>query len=312
VPQRLPLEPLLAGSLIWAARAYFACDQQVISRKFRFVLRGLQMFKATSRWAKFIRESHLSLDVSGIALLLDQIHRPHYDKRFDPIRRADFLIAHFRAIRTKLGPNAYERLLQNQDLHLGTIVGKQNATYGVRFALNSQFSKEGSICLSLYRNDEFLMTLAVSLGAQSGSLVTNPTIFIGCIQSTNREPKEQLRLATKELFGIQPRFLLMQALRAVASVWGVDQIEAISGVNHPYQQRPSDRDRVRIDYDSFWELIGGHRSDSGNYSIPLTVEFKDINAYPSEKRNEQRNRRMLIEKLASQIKSALNSFQPVA
>lgn len=312
MPQRLPLEPLLAGSLLWAARAYFACDQQVISRKFRFVFRGLQMFEATSRWAQFIRESHLSLDVSGIALLLDQIHRPHYDWRFDPIRRADFLIGHYRAIRTKLGPNAYARLLQHQDLHLGTIVGKQNVPYEVRFALNSQFSKEGSICLSLYRNDEFLMTLAVSLGTQSGPSETIQTIFIGCIQSTNREPKEQLRLATKELFGIQPRFLLIQALRAVASAWGLNQLEATSGANHPYQRRPADRDRVRIDYDSFWELVGGQRNDSGNYSIPLTVELKDINAYPSEKRNEQRNRRMLTEKLARQIKSALDSFQPVA
>jgi hypothetical protein len=55
-----------------------------------------------SRWAQFIRESYLSLDVSGIALLLDQIHRPHYDWRFDPIRRADFLIGHYREIKSAL------------------------------------------------------------------------------------------------------------------------------------------------------------------------------------------------------------------
>lgn len=301
MPQRLLFEPLLAGALLWAARTYFACDQQVLSRKFRFVFRGLRMFEATARWARFIRESRLGLDVSAIALLLDQIHRPHYDRRFDPIRRADFLIEHFRAIRTKLSADSYGRLLQHQDLHLGTIVGRQDATYEIRLTRNLQYSKEGSICLSLYRNDEALMTLALSLGTQAGSSEARPAIFIGCVQSTNREPREQLRLATRELFGIQPRFLLIHALRAVASVWAVDRIEAVAGVNHPYQQRSSDRDRVRIDYDAFWELVGGERSESGNYSIPLHSEFKDISAYPSEKRNEHRKRQMLVRKLLDQI-----------
>jgi uncharacterized protein VirK/YbjX len=296
---------LLAGALPWAARTYFARDQQVISRKFRFVFRGLRMFEATARWAKFIRESRLDLDVSGIALLLDRIHRPHYDRRFDPIRRADFLIEHFRAIRSKLSPDTYERLLKHQGQPLGRIVGKQDTRFEVRFSLNSQFSKEGSLCLSLYRNDEVLITLVLSLGAQAGSSKAYPAIFIGCIQSTNREPKEQLRLATRELFGIQPRFLLLHALRAVASGWAVERIEAVAGVNHPYQQRPSDRDRVRIDYDSFWELVGGERCESGNYNIPLHSEFKDIRDYPSEKRNEQRKRQTLVKNLVDQIEETL-------
>jgi uncharacterized protein VirK/YbjX len=302
MPQRLPLfEPLFAGALLWAARTYFACDQQVISRKIRFVFRGLRMFEATAKWAKFIRESRLGLDVSGIALLLDQIHRPHYDRRFDPIRRADFLIEHFLAIRSKLSPDNYERLLQHQDLRLGAIVGKQDVTYEVRLTRNLQYSKEGNVCLGLYRNDEFLMTLALSLGRRADSSAACPTIFIGCIQSTKREPREQLRLATRELFGIQPRFLLIHALRALAKVWGIERIEAVAGVNHPYQQRPSDRDRVRIDYDSLWELVGGQRCQHGNYSIPLNSEFKDISAYPSEKRNEHRKRQTLLKSLADQI-----------
>ena len=175
----------------------------------------------------------------------------------------------------------------------------------MRFSLNSQFSKEGSLCLSLYRNDEVLITLVLSLGAQAGSSKAYPAIFIGCIQSTNREPKEQLRLATRELFGIQPRFLLLHALRAVASGWAVERIEAVAGVNHPYQQRPSDRDRVRIDYDSFWELVGGERCESGNYNIPLHSEFKDISDYPSEKRNEQRKRQTLVKNLVDQIEETL-------
>jgi hypothetical protein len=252
----------------------------------------------------------LGLDVSSIALLLDQIHRPHYDRRFDAVRRADFLIGHFRAIKTKLSPCSHDRLLQDQHLHLGKIVGKQGSTYEVRLALNSQFSKEGSICLCLFRNDEHLLTLALSLGRQVGPADGDQAIFIGCIQSTNREPREQLRIATRELHGIQPRLLLMHALRAVANVWGVERIEGVASANHPYQQRPSDRDRVRIDYDAFWELVGGYRCKSGNFSIPLISEFKDISAYPSDKRNEHRKRQALFKELADQIASTLSGALP--
>jgi len=311
MPQRLSLfEPLFATALLWAARTYFACDQQALSRKFRFVFRGLRTFEATARWANFIRESRLGLDVSSIALLLEQIHRPHYDRRFDAVRRADFLIGHFRAIKTKLSPGSHDRLLQDQHLHLGKIVGKQGSTYDVRLTLNSQFSKEGSICLCLFRNDEHLLTLALSLGRQVGPADGDQAIFIGCIQSTNREPREQLRIATRELHGIQPRLLVMHALRAVANVWGVERIEGVASANHPYQQRPSYRDRVRIDYDAFWELVGGHRCESGNFSIPLISEFKDISAYPSDKRNEHRKRQALFKELADQIASTLSGAQP--
>jgi uncharacterized protein VirK/YbjX len=101
----------------------------------------------------------------------------------------------------------------------------------------------------------------------------------------------------------------MHTLRAIANVWGIERIEGVASANHPYQQRPSDRDRVRIDYDAFWELVGGHRCESGNFSIPLISEFKDISAYPSDKRNEHRKRQALFKELADQIAGTLRSIQ---
>ena len=56
--------------------------------------------------------------------------------------------------------------------------------------------------------------------------------------------------------------------------------------------------------------MGGHQCESGNFSIPLISEFKDINAYPSDKRNEHRKRQALFKELADQIASTLGGAQP--
>ena len=131
-----------------------------------------------------------------------------------------------------------------------------------------------------------LLSLAFTLSAQGKA----PMLLVGCLQgSPDAAVRDAIRDATKELFGLRPRQLLLVALKAIARAYGLSGIVGISDRLHVYRHWRKRR-RIMQSYDEMWQDLGGTRRDDGLFELPLMHQQRALTDYPSNKRSAMARR----------------------
>ena len=195
-------------------------------------------------------------------------------------------------------------LLAGEDLLLARFQGKQ-AGYVLTLRKDAQFSKEGTLCLCLREESGAIVKRLVFCFA---TLAGASALLIGCVQTTNIDPVGTLRRVTRDLSGMQPRLLLLDALRSLAMRVGVQRIRGISHHNHVYgSHRYRRRGKQLPSYDDLWALARGTRGADGNFDIPVSIERKPLSDYPSNKRAEYRRRHEMLDGIDTQIAQGLQA-----
>ena len=163
--------------------------------------------------------------------------------------------------------------------------------------------------LSLIASSEAVMSLSFTFGKRA----EGDTILIGGLQACASRPTERLRQLTHELHGIQPRLLLVHALRVMGPHLNMTRMEAVSARNHVFcSVRYRWKKTVHLAYEELWEMIAGIPRDDGNYDIPIVAVRKPLASYPSRKRGEYKRRFDLLDGMAAQVAGALiGSVEPI-
>lgn len=294
--------------ILWGYRAYSQQRDVQTSRKARFLFRSVLYYKASATWFNFVKTRHLATHSAELKELLQQPHRPLYDYRLSAEQRTALLISHHESAMALLGNELAQRLLRHEAIPICEISSKHGDKYRICLVTEGRLSKEGQLSLRLSDEHETLISIAFSLS----TLNQKTKIIIGAIQATHNEALSKIRHATHAFHGIQPRLLLVSALRLLATQLGVEVIEAISTKNHVYQSlRYRHKKSISSSYDSLWEMVLGEKMICGNYEIPLAPARKLLETYPSKKRAEYKQRFQLIDSIEAQISSffapALNS-----
>ena len=233
--------------------------------------------------------------------IVEQVHRPYYDLHLRPFDKSKLLISHFETMSDAFGLAISNDLVSKKQLFLTEFHGKSNHQYQVTLSQNEKFNREGNLTFSLLVDGEILLRLAFSINKTENS----NEILIGCIQSTRNDPLSRLRSTTHDLYGIQPRILLINLVRLLSNRFGFTSIEAISSQNHVFQiRRYRHKFIIHMNYDNLWTLVGGILKPNGNYLIPIEIPKKPIESYPSNKRSEHKHRNQLM----SGIEADLNQF----
>ena len=232
---------------------------------------------------------------------LEQVHRPHYDKRLSRAQITDFLVQHETTFR-RLCPHALVRQIhQGQEVCLAEFVDKHGHTACLSLGYSPQFNKEGSLLLSLHVQQVRVVSLVFSMHANS---LAGSCIYLGCIQSVNVNTRDVVKNATKALHGIQPRILLLEVVQMMADILQINRIEGINQANHPYANTKKEND-IRINLNEIWALVGGQLNAQGNYEIPARLVLKPLEDYKSSKRSEYRQRHLLIDQIKLKLNQSL-------
>ena len=234
---------------------------------------------------------------------LEQVHRPHYDKRFGRAQMADFLIQHEASFRRLFPPTVVQQIHQGQEVRLAEFQDKTGQTAHLSLGYSPQFNKEGSLLLGLHVQGIRVVSLvfSVHMNGAEGSC-----IYLGCIQSVNVNTREVVKQATKALHGIQPRILLLEVVQLMAEIFQMDRIEGIHQQNHPYANTKKQKD-IRINLNEIWEMMGGQLNTQGNYDIPAQLVLKPLEEYKSNKRSEYKQRHLIIENIKSELQKTLSA-----
>ncbi|MFD0666244.1 DUF535 family protein [Ramlibacter sp. MAHUQ-53] len=272
-----------------------------MSVRMRFAARHLLLGPSLDRWYGHLRNTPSMADLPLLPMLLLQAQRPFYDHRLSTSERVRSLIHSHRLQHDLLGQGLYGRLLAGEERTVCTLSGRDTQPYRLTLSCEGRFLREGNITLSLWKGDDRYKALTFSLDADGGQAVCR----VGGLQGMTQDALEKFRDATRDLHGLQPRTLVVEALRALCLRWGVGRIEAIATRNHSWNSlvyRVFKRAKQRhLRYDETWALVGGTPNARGNYDIPLFQEARPIEDYPSSKRAAIRRRRAVLDELRESL-----------
>ena len=205
--------------------------------------------------------------------------------------------AHFRSIR-RIAPRL--DLSTQESLVVASL---EDIRPGLRLVLDraAWFSREGELVLNIFLHDKRLFSLACSVGLDAEQYV----VRVGAVQGVKDENILALyRDLTKEMHGLRPRDLLLDALRMMCSSIGITKILGIADCNRQHRNvyyGQAKSQNLEGDYDTVWTEQGGVRRDSGFFEISSKIEFRDMEDIPSKKRSMYRRRYEFLTALADQI-----------
>ena len=288
--------------LLWAVHLRLTDVRSNVKSKIVFLLRTAWQPLTSIAWFYYLSQTYLRQAALSDVSLLDAIHRPFYDRNISAYKRLELLRNHYYLNHQLLGRELATSLFFGERLDISEFSGKNQQTYKLALFWSQSYKREGGLTLGLFLQDTLIQCLTFSLDRYQ----RNVLIRVGGMQSHNENTRDLIRETTKNLHGIQPRLLLIDALRFIAKEIHCTTIECIAKKNHIYEAlRYKFNKRIRAEYDNLWLLAGATRHRNGNYLLPLTVEDKPIDSRPSNKRSEYRARDSIKQAIQDHISRTL-------
>lgn len=288
---------------------YFTHSTTPWIEKLRFALREIWFTRGhvSPLWT-LLSQARLPVSPQLICKTMEAPQRLFFDWRYGYAERVQALCEHYSFVLERLPARVAGPVLNLQPCVLLDYPGKSGAHYQLRLRVDHQMEKEGSLTLELLCQDHPLVRCTWHLARQaSGQAAANAWVIrIGSLQSTNVDTQQQLRQATKDFHGIQPRILILQALRFVAQALGIERIEAVGGAWHVYSSGRY-RKPIASDYDQLWAFLGLEPMPGGHFMTGTQVPLKDLEEVPSNKRSEYRRRNECLELMQEQVAKVLQS-----
>ncbi len=243
--------------------------------------------------------------------IYEKIYRRYLFNSADIPQRLQMLISNYQFVRDTFSIQLVRAVFVYQNFsicrinlpdELGEIVAK--LTYIPRFG------QEGEFTLGLYDSGgKRLYSVSFSFGMDEGS----PYILIGCIQGPDNANEregangETIKKITKGMHGLRPKTLVINLLQIICRYFGVYRLYAVTSRSHIYSGT-SKHCRIKSDYDSFWQELGGVRVEQDLFSLPLHQSRKSFDDIRTNKRATYRRRYTLLDDIENQFYEALNNL----
>ncbi len=241
--------------------------------------------------------------------IYEKIYREYITNGATISERLQILTAHYRFVNSVFSDELIRSVYVSQDFRLCTIsLPNDNGTIIARLAYRQRFEKEGELTLSLLDdNGKRLYSVSFSIDACDGK----PSALIGCLigpsftdDSVNSETIKSL---TKSMHGMRPKNLLFFVLQVLCREMGIRSIHAIAAQAHVYGGSSKKLERIKFNYDEFWEEVGGQRLDTKLISLPLHHEKRPYEEIKTNKRAAYTRRYALLENIEMDIADTLQT-----
>ena len=251
-----------------------------------------------------LNEKHFCPKV--VCKILEAPQRLFYDNRMGFYERSLFIKRHYELAHKFLPEALRQKIYTQQTVTLAVLQGKSGRRYEFRLGFDFCTEKEGCLCLSLEDEEHgSIVKVAFSFSSVGREFDQDTEIIkMGCLQSCSEDTLNVLRSVTKDVHGIQPRILIVDALKIFGSALGFNSLEGVSNKHHIYTSYRYKR-KLHLDYDGLWQFLGFEQGLSGNFYSGTELQHKPLTDYPSHKRSEQSKRRLLLNQLQCSISEAL-------
>jgi uncharacterized protein VirK/YbjX len=215
--------------------------------------------------------------------------------------RTNLLEAHYDRLVDRLGCGVVGALLRGRSVQLARIEGRDGAEFRLVLSRSPHHTREGELFLALLRTGDTVPLAGLSLVVGALEPGDDASLWIGGLQGRSGEDsKHAVVQATKDLWGLRPKDLLVHMAYALANVFGTADIRAVSNAGHALQRQPGERG-WHADYDAFWRELGGEPMNAGVFRLPpIRRRRAEADVVPA-KRKAWRARYRLIDDLTDAV-----------
>lgn len=270
----------------------------------KYTARCIRMPRRQSAWLSELYGSPRLLAILAHDPRLHERWHHHYiNRRIGRAERMAIISAHYRYAFGHL-PAAIVDAVYLRGRHLlGLLPLKDGSELQLELRRPTGRSREGELALCLSNAQGQLLSSVIFSIADDGR-----TLLIGCLQGAAAElGREAVRELTKQCYGLRPKNLLHSLLLAFGSFTGATRLRGVSNLAHPFA---GEADKIKADYDSFWEECQGVLQPDGFYALPAHEPERSEAQVESKHRSAFRRREMLRREACARLLAALRD-QPL-
>lgn len=251
--------------------------------------------RLTSQWIAFWNSTPLMIDIALTEpSVLKKLYRPYLSNRLSIYDRLDVLKSHYTLV-AQHGLGDIVLRAAKAPVQLCEFSGRSNNLYQIKLVVDNTMEREGEIVLQLFSAGCVIFSIAFTFFDHSRF----PTIAIGCLQGgRSAENQEQIRFATRDLFGLRPKTLMVRLVQHIGHKFGYLDLLMVGNQNRTVQQQLR-KGIVFADYDTTWLELGAQRRADDDFKMKCTALIEpNFLAVASNKRSEAKKRFTLLNTVA--------------
>ena len=267
----------------------------------KYLLRSIRMARHQSAWLRLVYGSpRLTAILAHDPRLLERWHHHYINRQFGRARRTAVIAGHFRFLFARLPEDVVDGVYLRGRHRAGTLTLKDGSELHIELRRPMGRSREGELALCLANSEDQLLSSAVFTVADDGR-----ALLIGCMQGAAAElGRDAVRELTKQCHGLRPKNLLFSLLLAFAAEYGIREVRGVANLAHPFA---GEADKIKADYDSFWEECQGEPLSDGFYALPAHEPVRDETQVESKHRSAFRKREALRREACGLLVSVLRA-----
>jgi len=274
-----------------------------LKTRLKFLLRGLvRLTETLTLLGYFSRSEALLTFLKNNPGVATKLQRPYLYKDLTLPGKASILSNFYCQLESIFVFDVAARLLNSQDIVLAHIEGREGSMLTIVLSVNRKFPKEGELTLRVVSEQSVaLCSLSFSVIKHYGFL----QVYVGGLQGPRpRHGHDPVRQATKSMYGLFPKKLVVHALLSVTNALQCESVRAVSNAQHV--SRASARKReFAADYDEFFVECGAVLGSDGLFTLPSALPRKLIEDVESKKRSEYRRRLHALDQMHVRIRQSL-------
>lgn len=251
--------------------------------------------RLTSQWIAFWNSTPLMTDIALTEpSVLKKIYRPYLSNRLSIYDRLDVLRSHYTLV-AQHGLGEIVLRAAKAPVQLCEFSGRSENLYQIKLVIDNAMEREGEIVLQLVSAGNVLFSIAFTFFSHARI----PTVAIGCLQGGRcADSHEQIRFATRDLFGLRPKTLMVRLVQHIGHEFGCQDLLMVGNQNRAVQQQLR-KGIVFADYDTTWIELGAQCRADDDFKMKCTALTEpDFLAIASNKRSEAKKRFALLSLVA--------------
>ncbi|RDI96993.1 DUF535 domain-containing protein [Dyella solisilvae] len=265
----------------------------------KYVARSTCMPRRQSAWlGELYGSPRLSAYLAHDPRLHERWHHHYINRRLGRAQRMAVISSHYRYAFSQLPRAIVDAVYLRGRSELGAVMLKDGGQLLLELRRPLGRSREGELALCLSNTQGQLLSSVTFSVADDGR-----TLLVGCLQGAAAElGREAVRELTKQCHGLRPKNLLFSLLLAFGSYTGAMRVRGVSNLAHPFA---GEDDKIKADYDSFWEECQGVLQPDGFFELPTAESERDESQVESKHRSAFRRREALRREACAQLLAAL-------
>ncbi len=216
-----------------------------------------------------------------------RVLRPYLIRGLNADGRAQAVVDHYGYLRARLSVLALHAIY----LH-GVVLAQRDTPAGdlkLMLYAPTGLGREGELRMALELDGRTLHMFAMAvvmpatLGLGEGA---KPVLWIGCNKGPGSEPDipDLIKRVTKAMQGLRPKALMLHGAQALVAGWELSGLYGVANEGTVFAGYASLRDRIKADYDQFWQEYEGQVMTPYVYRLASAPVAKDLAGVASSKR----------------------------